>query len=231
MLTPHANHDLHRRAVGGTLVFLVVLWILIFVPGGSLRYWQAWLFWLHFCAWTLGGALYFLRKDPALVERRLRAGPTAESEPSQKRIQLFTSIAIVALFVVAALDHRFGWSIVPLWGIAAGHVLIAIGYVVMFKVFRENSFAASTIEVASEQKVASTGPYGLVRHPMYAGAIVMFAGIPLALGSWWGLILVLFLLLGLAVRLLDEEAFLARNLPGYADYMQKVRYRLVPFVW
>ena len=137
-------------------------------------------------AWTLALTLYFVKHDPALAERRLRAGPTAEREPAQKRIQLVASIVICGLFLVSALDYRFGWSVVPDSAVIAGHVLVAAGYLIMFMVFRENSFAASTVEVSAGQKVVSTGPYALVRHPMYAGAAVMFIGVPLALGSWGG---------------------------------------------
>lgn len=231
MHSPQPMDELRRKAVSGALVFLATLLVLIFLAAGSLRYWEGWLFYLHFAAWTLGGTYYFLRHDPTLVERRLRVGPTAEARPSQQRILLFTSVAVIALFAIPALDHRYGWSDVPMWTVFAGHVLIAMGYVIMFAVFRENSFAAATIEVQPDQKVVSTGLYALVRHPMYFGAVIMFAGVPMALGSWWGLAVVLPLLLGLVLRLLDEEAFLASNLPGYANYMTQVRYHLVPFIW
>jgi protein-S-isoprenylcysteine O-methyltransferase Ste14 len=207
------------------------LWLLMFLAGGSLRYWQGWLFWLHFACWTLGGTIYFLRYDPALVERRLRAGPTAETQPAQKRIQLFISAVMIVMFLVAGLDHRFGWSALPPWGVIAGHILIAAGYAILFAVFRSNSFAASTVEVHADQRVVSTGLYGIVRHPMYVGAIVLFTGVPLTLGSLWAVLAIFPLLIGLALRLLDEEAYLSRNLPGYADYMRKVRYHLLPFVW
>jgi len=226
-----ARMDLRRRVLNGALTFLVALWLAIFLPAGSLGYWQAWVFWAHFAAWTIGGTLYFLERDPALVARRLRAGPTAEKEPAQKRIQLYAVIAVCAIFIVSGFDHRFAWSHVPDPIVIAGHALVALGYLSMFVVFRANSFASSTIEVGAGQKVVSTGPYALVRHPMYAGAMVMFLGAPLALGSWWGLVPVLLLLAGLIARLREEETFLARNLPGYEAYRRDVRYRLVPGVW
>ena len=204
---------------------------MIFLAAGSLRYWQGWLFWLHFAAWTAGGTLYFLKRDPALVSRRLRAGPTAEKEPAQKRIQLFASIFLCAIFVLSGLDDRFGWSTVPVAVVIAGHVLLAFGYLAMFIVFRANSFAASTIEVGAGQQVVSSGPYAVVRHPMYAGALLMFLGVPLALGSWWGLVPVALLAATLVARLRDEEAYLARNLPGYDDYRRKLPWRLVPGLW
>ena len=227
----HANTDLGRRAFKGGLFFLVVLWLLIFLPAGSLNYWQGWLIWLHFTAWTAGGTWYLLKHDPALVQRRLRAGPTAEREPAQKRIVLVLSIAMGAMFVVSALDYRFGWSAVPWPIVIAGNVLVAVGYLFMFVVLRENSFASSTIEVGADQRVISTGPYAVVRHPMYAGALMMFIGVPPALGSWWGLVPVALLTAGLVARLKDEEAYLVRNLPGYEAYRSNVRSRLVPGVW
>jgi len=223
--------DLPRRALRGTLVFSLALLVLILAAAGSLRYWQGWLFWLHFTAWTVGLTLYFLRHDPALVERRLRSGPMAEQEPAQKWIQLLAVIAIGAAFVVPALDHRFHWSAIPALGIVIGHVGVAAGYFMIFRVFRENSFAAATVEVAADQTVISSGPYAVVRHPMYAGAAIMFLGAPLALGSWWGLVPGVLLIAILAARLLHEEAYLSRNLRGYDAYRRTVRWRLLPGVW
>lgn len=223
--------DLGRRALRGALFFAMALWLLIFVPAGTAAYWQGWLFWLHFTAWTIGGTLYFLVRDPALVQRRMRAGPTAEREPAQKRIQLFASIAVCSIFIVSALDHRFGWSAVPMAAVVAGHILLAAGYLFIFVVFSANSFAASTIAVARDQRVISTGPYAFVRHPMYSGALVMFLGIPLALASWWGLVPVAALAATLVARLQDEEGYLLRHLPGYQAYRDTVRWRLLPGVW
>lgn len=226
-----APQSLSRRAFAATAKFLVVLGLLVFLPAGSIRYWQGWLFWANFAFWCAAFTPYFLKHDPALLERRLRAGPTAEREPTQKRIQLFASIFICALFVASALDYRMGWSTVPVSAVLIGNVLIAAGFWFIFLVFRENSFASSIIEVGAGQKVVDTGPYAVLRHPMYAGALLMFAGVPPALGSWWGLVILLPLAAILAIRLLDEEKFLVRNLPGYAAYRTKVRYRLLPGVW
>lgn len=226
-----ATETLSKRTMRSTVLFIVFLWLAIFLPAGSLNYWQGWLFWAHFSAWAIVGAWYFLKHDPALVERRLRAGPTAEREPRQKVIQLAASILMCALFVGSALDHRFGWSTVPGAVVLIGNMLVAAGYLLMFIVFRENSFASSIIEVRADQKVISTGPYAVVRHPMYAGAVIMFAGVPLALGSWWGLLLIVFIVWALIARLTDEEAYLAQNLRGYDAYRSKVPYRLVPYLW
>jgi protein-S-isoprenylcysteine O-methyltransferase Ste14 len=223
--------SLNRRALSGTLKFFAVLAVLIFVSAGSLRYWQGWVCLVHFFAWSAGTTLYFLKRDPALVERRLKAGPTAEREAGQKRIQLLASLVICATFIVSALDHRFGWSSISGLGVLTGNALLALGFWIVVVVFKANSFASAIIEVGAGQKVISTGPYAWVRHPMYSGALIMFGGIPPALGSWWGLLTLPLLAAILAVRLLDEERYLTRNLPGYGDYCARVRYRLVPGLW
>jgi protein-S-isoprenylcysteine O-methyltransferase Ste14 len=230
-LQQHATQSLSRRAFTATAKFLVVLALLIFLPAGSIRYWQGWLFWVNFAVWCFAFTPYFLKHDPALLERRLRAGPAAEREPTQKRIQTFASIFVSAIFVVSAFDYRMGWSSVPTSVVVFGNVLVAIGFWLIFWVFRANSFASSTIELSAGQRVIDTGPYALVRHPMYAAAMVLFLGVPLALGSYWGLLILLPLAAVLVIRLLDEEIFLGRSLPGYAEYCAKVRYRLIPGLW
>jgi protein-S-isoprenylcysteine O-methyltransferase Ste14 len=174
---------------------------------------------------------YLVRKDPALLERRMSGGPTAEKRPAQKVIMLATSIGFIALLVVPALDRRFGWSAVPLWGVVAGNGLVAIGLYLVFLVYRENPFSSATIEVAADQRVISTGPYAIVRHPMYASASLYLVGTPLALGSFWGLVTIPATMPFLIWRLLDEERLLEGSLPGYTDYQQRVRHRLVPFIW
>ena len=144
---------------------------------------------------------------------------------------LCTSIGFIAPLVVPALDFRFGWSAVPLGGIVVGDVLVVIGFYFISLVYRANTFTSATIEVAEDQKVISTGPYAIVRHPMYASASLYLLGTPLALGSYWGLVVLGAMMPFLLWRLFDEERFLARNLPGYTEYRKRVRYRLVPFVW
>jgi protein-S-isoprenylcysteine O-methyltransferase Ste14 len=230
-LQQHSADSLSRRAVTATARFLVVLALMIFLSAGSIRYWQGWLFWINLAVWCVVFTAYFVRHDPALIERRLRAGPGAEREPAQKRIQALASMVVFATLVVSAFDYRMGWSDVPTGIVVIGNLLITLGFWLIFWVFRANSFASSTIELSAGQRVIDTGPYALVRHPMYAAALVMFLGVPLALGSWWGLLTLPPLTAVLVVRLLDEEVFLARNLPGYAEYCAKVRYRLLPSVW
>jgi protein-S-isoprenylcysteine O-methyltransferase Ste14 len=223
--------SLNARAVRSTVIGAVVLAALIFLPAGTLSFWRGWLFMAALLASSVAIAVYLAIHDPALLASRMRVGPTAETEKSQKLIMLIAMIGFIALVLVPALDHRFGWSRVPWYVSVAGDVLIALAFLVFFFVLRTNRYAASTIQVADGQEVIATGPYARVRHPMYAGAIVMLIGVPLALGSWWGLGVLLLIVPVLIWRLIDEEEFLKKNLPGYAAYMQNVPYRLVPRAW
>jgi protein-S-isoprenylcysteine O-methyltransferase Ste14 len=219
------------RALGRLLVVLLVMAAMLFAAAGTLDYWQAWLFLAAYSASSLAITLYLMRKDPALLERRKRGGPTAEKEATQKIIMSFASLAFIGLLIVPALDRRFAWSQMPSSVSLAGDVIFLLGWVAIFFVFRENSFASATVELAPDQRVVSTGPYALVRHPMYAGGLVMLLGIPIALGSWWALLVIVALIPALIWRLIDEERFLARNLPGYAEYQRKLLYRLIPMIW
>ena len=205
--------------------------LLLFVPAGSLHYWQAWVYLSVFIGASILTTLDLMTRDPALLKRRMRGGPTAEREPTQRLIMLFTSLGFIALLVVPALDYRFGWSAVPLYAVLAGNLLVAVGFYFIALVYRENTFASATIEVATGQKVVSTGPYAIVRHPMYASALLYLLGTPLALGSYWGFLALVVMMPFLIWRLLDEEQLLARDLRGYVEYQTRVLYRLVPFVW
>lgn len=202
----------------------------LFLPGGF-AWMEGWAFFVVFLLSSALTTLYIQRHDPALLERRLKAGFRAEQRPRQKAVQALASLSFLAAMIVPALDHRFGWSHLPLGVVILGDLMVALGYFAVFQVFRENTFASALIEVGSEQRVIDTGPYALVRHPMYGGALVMLAGIPLALGSLWGLcVLPLFVAL-LVWRLIDEETLLVQDLPGYDNYRERVRYRLVPRLW
>ena len=223
--------DLHRKALINIVLTFLVLAAAIFVPAGTLRYWQGWVCLAAFFVPASAITVWVAKHDPALLERRLKAGPKAEKERGQKVVQLIASVVFLADFVVPALDHRFGWSFVPAWLAAIGALMMLVGFAITFAVFKANSFTSGIIEVAEDQKVISTGPYAVVRHPMYSGALIMLFGIPLALGSWWGMLVNLPLLAAIIWRLLDEERFLVENLTGYAEYRESVRYRLAPFVW
>jgi protein-S-isoprenylcysteine O-methyltransferase Ste14 len=223
--------NLDAKAWLGLAAVAVVMGLLLFVTAWTLHYWQAWVYLSIFTGTSVLTTLYLMRHDRALLERRIRGGPTAERRPAQRVIMLCTSIAFVALLVVPALDFRFRWSAVPLGGVVAGDLLVVIGFYLIFRVYRENTFTSATIEVAENQKVISTGPYAIVRHPMYASALLYLLGTPLALGSYWGLVALGAMMPFLLWRLYDEERFLAKNLPGYTEYQKRVRHRLLPFVW
>jgi protein-S-isoprenylcysteine O-methyltransferase Ste14 len=223
--------DLNTKAWLGLAFLTVVMGLLLFVPAGTIRYWQAWTylgiyFWASFFI-----TIYLMKKDPALLRRRMSGGPTAEKEKTQKVIMLFASVGFVASLIVPALDHRFNWSSVPVYLVIIGDAMTALWFYVMFLVFKVNAFSSATIEVAEDQKVITTGPYAVVRHPMYAGGLMFFIGTPLALGSYRGLLPFAVVLPALIWRLLDEEKFLGKNLPGYVEYCTKVRYRLIPHIW
>ena len=219
------------KAFGGLLFVVLVMAALLFILAGTLDYWQAWIFLAVYFASSVAITLYLVKKDPKLLQRRMRGGPTAEKEPTQKIIMSLASIGFIGLFVVAALDHRFAWSSMSASASLAGEGIMMLGWLAVFFVFKENTFAAATIGVAPDQRVISTGPYALMRHPMYAGGLVLILGIPVALGSWWAVLVLLAITPALIWRLLDEERFLARNLPGYMVYQEKVRWRLIPLVW
>jgi protein-S-isoprenylcysteine O-methyltransferase Ste14 len=224
-------NELNRKAVIAIVRTLIVLMAAVFLPVWTLNYWQGWVCLLAFFVPATAITVYVAKYDPALLERRLKAGPGAEKEKGQKIVQAITSVVFLADFVFSAFDHRFGWSSIPAYASIAGDLLMVLGFVITFEVFKANSYTSGIIEVAAEQKVISTGPYAVVRHPMYSGAMIMLFGIPLALGSFWGMLVNIPLFAGIVWRLLDEEKFLARNLGGYQDYCQKVKSRLAPFVW
>jgi protein-S-isoprenylcysteine O-methyltransferase Ste14 len=221
---------LARALVGFIFLFLVIASAL-FGFSGTLHDGRAWAMLAMFfgCAGIITVWLWF--RDKALLERRVKAGPGSEPDPMQNVVQALAGLVFLATFAVPGLDRRFGWSQAPLVVSLAGDGMIAVGFLVVFLTFRENTFTAGTIEVAEGQHVIDSGPYAVVRHPMYAGALVMIAGIPLALGSWWGLIPAALLVPVLVWRLLREETFLAANLPGYDAYRGRVRYRLAPIFW
>ncbi len=225
-----ANY-LTPRILATSVIGIIGLGILLFVPAGTLAYWQGWLFILVFAASTQAIGIYLALKDPALLARRMQAGPAAEQRLLQRIIISLGFLSLVGVLVFCALDYRFGWSPVPAWLSILGNVLVALGLFVDLLVMRENTFAASNIRVEQGQKVITTGPYAIARHPMYAGVLIMMIGVPLALGSWLGLLVLVLTFPVLVLRILDEEKLLVDELRGYREYAQHVRYRLVPFVW
>jgi protein-S-isoprenylcysteine O-methyltransferase Ste14 len=219
------------RVVVLGIVEIVVFGLVLFLLAGTFNYWQAWIFLVVFVLSTWIPSIYLLRSNPAAHERRRRAGPVAETRTVQKLLIAGWYSSLAALVVISALDHRFGWSSVPAAICLAGDVLVAVGLGVSSLVVIQNSFAASTVQVETGQKLVSTGLYGLVRHPMYTGNVITIIGFPLALGSFWGLVAVIPGLTVLILRIRDEEKLLHDELDGYREYAQKARYRLVPHMW
>jgi protein-S-isoprenylcysteine O-methyltransferase Ste14 len=213
------------------IVELVVFGSTLFLPAGTFDYWQAWVFLVVVLLSAWAPTVYLLRTDPVALEGRMSGGPAAETRIAQKVVIAGLYVSLAAMVVVSVLDHRFGWSPVPTAICLFGDVLVAVGLGVVALVIIQNSYAASTVRVRADQKVVSTGLYGMVRHPMYTGNVIMLVGIPIALGSYWGLVFVLPGLIVLAWRIRDEEKLLQEELTGYREYTQTVRYRLVPLMW
>jgi len=223
--------SLNARAWWSVIGLAVGMGALVFGPAGTIAYWRGWLYFAVVIGASAYTTLDLIRRDPALLERRLRGGPTAEREPAQRVIMAIASVSFIGSLVVPALGWRFGWSVVPAWLSLTGDLLVATGFAGILRVYRENTYTAATVQVAEGQSVISTGPYAVVRHPMYAFALLYLAGTPLALGSYVGFLPILVFVPVLVWRLVDEERLLARDLRGYDAYLQQVRYRLVPRVW
>lgn len=219
------------RIAISSIVGIAAFAVLLFVPAGTVSYWQGWAFLAVFSAASLGPTMYLGRKYPAALERRTHAGVKAETRPVQKVVIAGTFLVFAAMLVVPALDYRFGWSHVPAWLSVVGDALVAAGLGLAMWVVVQNHYASANITVEEGQPLVSTGLYGVVRHPMYSGNVILMIGIALALGSYWALLLVIVGLLLMAARIVDEEKMLTEELDGYRQYTQKVRYRLVPLVW
>lgn len=219
------------KAAVGLCMLLASLALVLFVAAGSLHFWQAWLYLAVFALCTTLISAYLAKYDQALLARRISAGPVAERERSQQVISALASVLFLAQFVVAGLDARHRWSSVPPVVSIGAELLVIVGFGIVFLTFRANSYTSSIIEVADEQPLVDRGPYGIVRHPMYAGAVLLLVATPVALGSWIAVPLALALVMVIVVRLLDEERYLRAHLRGYDEYRSRVPCRLVPFVW
>jgi len=207
---------------------LVAVIIMFFLPAGTLDYWQAWVYIAVVCIPASFVVLYFLKTDPEFLERRMRM---KEKETRQRMVITLSTIIFIISFLIPGLDRRFGWSNVPFDFVIAADVFVFLGYLLVILVFKENSYAGRTIEVDKGQKVISTGPYSIIRHPMYLGVMVMYLATPFALGSYVAIPLFLTILPILVFRIRNEEEVLRRDLPGYKEYCEKTRYRLLPFIW
>jgi len=210
------------------ITFSIILFVLLFVPAGTFKFWEAWVYFALFLSATIFLTVYAFNNSPQLLERRLRR---REKLREQKHIQRVNTLLSVIGFIVPGIDHRFDWSHVPANIVLLADIMIVLGYLLIFLVFQENAYASSVIEVEEDQKVVTTGMYSIIRHPMYLGAIIMLSFVPLALGSYWALIPFLLMDVLVVLRLLNEEEYLQKELPGYREYMQETPYRLVPYVW
>ena len=228
----HLSMDpLYRKAIAQGVAGMALFVAFIFLSAGTWHYWQGWLFIAVFSASTIGFTVYLALHDRPLLERRMNAGPQHEKEWSQKIIVSLIILAFFVFIILPPLDYRLSLSPVPAYLSFVGDVVIVLSFLFIFWVLKVNSYASANISIADDHKVIDTGPYANVRHPMYAGALWLFIGMPLALGSWFTICLVPLILPVLIWRLLDEERFLSKNLRGYEEYKSKVAYRLVPHIW
>lgn len=221
-------NSLIRKLVIRFALLPVFLILLIFLPAWTWNYWEAYVLVAILVIPMIFVLVYFLKKDPRFLERRTHM---KEKENSQKLIVALMTPVFLLGFIIPGLDHRFGWSDVPVYFIIAADIIIPLGYLLIFFVFKQNSYASRVVEISENQKVISTGLYGVIRHPMYLGVLIMYLPLPVALGSWWGLIPMAGVPLVLVLRILNEEKVLRNNLEGYQEYCQKTRFRLIPFIW
>ena len=219
------------RVTALSLGQLFVIGLLVFLPAGTANYWQAWTLLAVFTLAAWIPSIYLQATNPVALQGRMRSGPIAEGRTVQKVVMIGLYGSLAAICVISGLDHRLGWSSVPPAVSLIGDIAVAVGLGVVIVVVIQNRYASTTVQVASGQKVVSTGLYGLVRHPMYTGNVLMLVGLPLALGSYWALALVVPGVAVLAARIHDEEKLLREELAGYREYTQRVRSRLVPYVW
>jgi protein-S-isoprenylcysteine O-methyltransferase Ste14 len=223
-----------RRLIQKSLVGLAIMLVLLFVPAGTWAWPAAWVFLIEFGIASTLITRWLQRHNPVLLEERMKPLIQREQKPWDRKLMTAFLVLWCAWFVVMSLDAvRFGWSHMPLWLQVLGAVAIAVSMYIMFLIMRTNSFAVPVVKIQAERghRVVSHGPYAVVRHPMYGGTLLLIAGIPLLLGSWWGLALAPLIILLFAVRAVMEERMLMAELPGYTDYAARVRYRLVPYLW
>lgn len=227
-LLPGELRKLRNTVILRFIMAIVFLAVIFFIPAGTIFYWEAWVYCAMLLIPMLFFLIYLLNKSPETLMRRMKI---KEKEKPQKLFIRLSWLVFLLAFVIPGLDFRFGWSKVPVWLVAVSALIILGGYLIFMVVVRENEYAARTVEVEKDQQVISTGPYRLVRHPLYTAVLLIFIFSPLALGSYWALIAFIPLPVLVILRIFNEEKVLSRQLPGYKEYMQKVRYRLIPFLW
>jgi protein-S-isoprenylcysteine O-methyltransferase Ste14 len=224
----YSRAALNRMVYPKFLGTIIVLPLIFMLTAGTWRYWQAWIYILVLLTPMFFLMQYMIKHNPALIARRMQF---QEKEKTQKKIIAFAYIPFLAMFFLPGFDYRFGWSHVPGWFVIVSDVLVVVGYGITIWVFMTNQYASRIVEVKEEQQVISTGPYAIVRHPMYVGALIMYLFTPLALGSYWAGIPGLLIIPVLAYRAVDEEKVLSKDLAGYEEYKLKTKYRLIPGIW
>jgi protein-S-isoprenylcysteine O-methyltransferase Ste14 len=227
-LSPNEFKKLRNTVILRFIMAIVFLAVIFFIPAGTIFYWEAWVYCAMLLIPMLFFLIYLLNKSPETLMRRMK---TKEKEKPQKLFIRLSWLVFLLAFVIPGLDFRFGWSVVPVWLVAVSALIILGGYLIFIVVVRKNEYAARTVEVEEDQQVISTGPYRLIRHPMYTGVLLIFIFSPLALGSYWALIAFIPLPVIVILRIFNEEKVLSTQLPGYIEYMQKVKYRLIPYIW
>ncbi len=227
-LTQREMRSLIKKLIIRFSFIPVFLGLLILIPAGTFNYWQVYVYFTVLVIPMIVVLFYFLKNDPKFLGRRTK---TREKEKQQKLISVLSAIIFLSGYIISGLDHRFSWSNVSIYFIIIADVIIFFGYLIIFFVFKQNSYASNIVEINENQKIISTGLYGIVRHPMYVGVLIMFIPTPIALGSYWGLIPFALLPVSLVLRILNEEKVLAENLNGYKEYCQKTKFRLIPFIW
>lgn len=223
-----SRKELIGMALSRFIPGILIISALLFIPAGSVRYWNAWLFMGVLFVPMLFVIGYLIIRDPELLYKRMK---TDEKEKTQRKVVLITSFSFLSSFIIAGLDYRFGWSKVPVFFEILSALIVLTGYVLFYIVMRQNSYASRVVEVQEKQKVIDTGLYSLVRHPMYFAAILMFMFMPLVLGSFYALIPLLVFPSQMSTRMKNEEEILEKGLDGYIRYKEKVKYRIIPFVW
>ncbi|MCX6774301.1 MAG: isoprenylcysteine carboxylmethyltransferase family protein [Candidatus Micrarchaeota archaeon] len=222
------KNNLKKKVLLLVPLAVIITGLALFLPAGTIYYWQAWAFMAVLFIPFFFVASYFLKKDPKFLERRIRF---KEKEAKEKSMIKIAQVLFLMGFLTPGLDFRYGWSQVPVWLAVAADAVIFLSYMFIFLVFRENSYASRIVEVEKGQKVISTGPYSIVRHPMYLGVTLMYLSVPIALGSYLALVFFMPVVLVIFLRILDEERLLLKDLKGYREYCKKVKYRLVPGIW
>lgn len=222
------NGTLLFRTIINFLMGVVMVGVLLFAPAGTFRFWNAWLFLALLFVPMLIIGIYLWIKQPDLLAKRLSS---KEKESEQKQVILMSAVVFVAGFIVAAVDFRFGWSQLPIWLVVVASVLLVISYGLYAEVMRENAYLSRTVEVQENQKVIDTGLYGIVRHPMYSATILLYLSIPLVLGSIYSFLIFLMFPFVIAKRISNEETVLEKGLDGYTSYKQRVKYKIIPFIW